>query len=160
MSFVKTKHFFIFIALFLSFFLTNCQKNKVIKSHGIFYLENRDKLLKINDSNTNDVIRILGYPHTKSIQDQNIWLYIERTKTRGGIHKLGKNILLNNNVLVIKFDKYGILEEKLFYDKKKMNTHEFSEEVTDNVVKRGSFLQSFVSSLRNKMNQNRTFKKN
>ena len=37
----------------------NCQKNKVIKSHGIFYLENRDKLLKVNDTNTNDVIKIL-----------------------------------------------------------------------------------------------------
>ena len=36
---------------------------------------------------------------------------------------------------------------------KKMNTHEFSKDVTDNVVKRGSFLQSFLSSLRNKMNQ-------
>jgi len=67
--------------------------------------------------------------------------------------------LLNNNVLVVKFDKYGVLEEKLFYDKEKMNKHKFSEEVTDNVVTRGSFLQSFLSSLRNKMNQNRTFKK-
>ncbi len=60
---------------------------------------------------------------------------------------------------MVKFDRYGILEEKLFYDKKKMNTHEFSEEVTDNVVTRGSFLKSFVASLRNKMNQNRTLKK-
>ncbi len=155
MSFVKTKHFFIFIALFLSFFLTNCQKNKVIKSHGIFYLENRDKLLKINDSNTNDVIRILGYPHTKSIQDQNIWLYIERTKTRGGIHKLGKNILLNNNVLVIKFDKYGILEEKLLYNKNDMNSYKFAEAETENNITKGSFIESFLSSIREKMYSNR-----
>ena len=155
MSFVKTKHFFIFIVLFLSFFLTNCQKNKVIKSHGIFYLENRDKLLKINDSNTNDVIRILGYPHTKSIQDQNIWLYIERTKTRGGIHKLGKNILLNNNVLVIKFDKYGILEEKLLYNKNDMNSYKFAEAETENNVTKGSFIESFLSSIREKMLSNR-----
>ncbi len=155
MSFVKTKHFFIFIALFLSFFLTNCQKNKVIKSHGIFYLENRDKLLKINDSNTNDVIRILGYPHTKSIQDQNIWLYIERTKTRGGIHKLGKNILLNNNVLVIKFDKYGILEEKLLYNKNDMNNYKFAEAETENNITKGSFIESFLSSIREKMYSNR-----
>tara|TARA_B100000674_G_C37500105_1_gene759994 strand:- start:16 stop:489 length:474 start_codon:yes stop_codon:yes gene_type:complete len=155
MSFVKTKHFFIFIVLFLSFFLTNCQKNKVIKSHGIFYLENRDKLLKINDSNTNDVIRILGYPHTKSIQDQNIWLYIERTKTRGGIHKLGKNILLNNNVLVIKFDKYGILEEKLLYNKNDMNSYKFAEAETENNITKGSFIESFLSSIREKMLSNR-----
>ena len=71
------------------------------------------------------------------------------------MHKLGQNILLNNNVLVVKFNKYGILEEKLFYDKNKMNKHKFAKEVTDNVVKRGGFLNSFLSSMRNKMNQTR-----
>ena len=131
----------------------------MVKSHGIIFLEKRESLLKPNITNKNDVVDFLGEPHIKSIHEKNTGIYIERTKTRGGVHKVGKNILLNNNVLVVKFDKYGILEEKLFYDKKKMNTHEFSEEVTENVVTRGSFLQSFVSSLRNKMQQNRTFKK-
>ena len=55
---------------------------------------------------------------------------------------------------MVKFDKYGILEEKLFYDKEKMNKHQFSDEVTDNVVKKGSFLNSFLSSLRKKMYAN------
>jgi len=139
--------------------LLNCQKNRVIKSHGIIFLEKREALLKPNITNKNDVIDVLGEPHIKSIHEKNTWIYIERTRTRGGVHRVGKNILLNNNVLVVKFDKYGILEEKLFYDKKKMNTHDFSEEVTENVVRRGSFLQSFVSSLRNKMNQNKAYKK-
>ncbi len=116
-------------------------------------------MLKPNITNRNDVVNVLGEPHIKSIHEKNTWIYIERTKTKGAVHKVGKNILLNNNVLVVKFNKYGVLEEKLFYDKSKMNTHEFSKEVTDNVVTRGSFLQSFLSSLRNKMNQNRTFKK-
>ena len=140
-------------------FLFNCQNNKVVKSHGIIFLEKREALLKPNITNKNDVIDVLGEPHIKSIHEKNTWIYIERTRTRGGVNRVGKNILLNNNVLVVKFDKYGILEEKLFYDKKKMNTHEFSEEVTENVVRRGSFLQSFVSSLRNKMNQNKAYKK-
>ena len=85
------------------------------------------------------------------MKDKNTWLYIERTKTRGSMHRLGQNILLNNNVLVVKFNKYGILEEKIFYDKNKMNDHKFKKEVTDNVVKRGSFLESFLSSIRRKM---------
>ena len=85
------------------------------------------------------------------MKDKNTWLYIERTKTRGSVHRLGQNILLNNNVLVVKFNKYGILEEKIFYDKNKMNDHKFKKEVTDNVVKRGSFLESFLSSIRRKM---------
>ena len=96
----------------------------------------------------------MGQPHVKSIKDDNTWFYIERTKIRGGVHKLGKDVFLNNNVLVVKFNKFGVLEEKLFYDKNKMNKHKFSKEVTDNVVTRGSFLESFLSSLRNKMRAN------
>ncbi len=134
--------------------MSNCQKNRVIKSHGIIFLEKRESLIKTNVSNQNDVIKIFGEPHIKSLKDNNTWFYVERTKTKGGIHKLGKDVLLNNNVLVVKFDKYGILEEKLFYDKEKMNKHQFSDEVTDNVVKRGSFLNSFLSSLRKKMYAN------
>ena len=159
MFFIKSKHISYLILLILPFFLLNCQKNRVVKSHGIIFLEKREALLKTNITNKNDVINVLGEPHIKSIHEENTWIYIERTRTKAGVHKIGKNVLLNNNVLVVKFDKYGVLEEKLFYDKEKMNKHKFSEEVTDNVVTRGSFLQSFLSSLRNKMNQNRTFKK-
>tara|TARA_B100000029_G_scaffold177364_1_gene174686 strand:- start:595 stop:936 length:342 start_codon:yes stop_codon:yes gene_type:complete len=112
-------------------------------------------MLELNNSNKNDVIKLLGQPHSKSITEKNTWIYIERTRTRGSIHKLGKNVLLNNNVLVVKFDRYGILQEKLFYDKEKMNKYKFVEEVTKNEVKRGSFLQSFLSSLRNKMQASR-----
>ncbi len=132
----------------------NCQNNKVVKSHGIIFLDKRETLIKTNISNKNDVINVLGQPHVKSIKDENTWFYIERTKIRGGVHKLGKDEFLNNNVLVVKFNKLGVLEEKLFYDKNKMNKHEFSKSVTDNVVTRGTFLDSFLSSLRNKMRTN------
>tara|TARA_B100001029_G_C14910099_1_gene365985 strand:- start:128 stop:613 length:486 start_codon:yes stop_codon:yes gene_type:complete len=153
MFFVRSKHLKI-LTIILTLFLSNCQKNRVIKSHGIIFLEKRESLIKTNVSNQNDVIKIFGEPHIKSLKDNNTWFYVERTKTKGGIHKLGKDVLLNNNVLVVKFDKYGILEEKLFYDKEKMNKHQFSDEVTDNVVKKGSFLNSFLSSLRKKMYAN------
>tara|TARA_B100002051_G_C16418642_1_gene478278 strand:- start:153 stop:620 length:468 start_codon:yes stop_codon:yes gene_type:complete len=155
MLFVKCKHVPIILMLFLAFFLTNCQKNKVIKSHGIFYLENRDKLLKVNDTNINDVVRILGQPHTRSLKDENTWLYIERTRTKGKIIKLGKNVLVNNNVLVVKFNKYGILEEKFLYNKDDMNDYKFAEAITANEIKRGGFIDSFLSSIREKMYANR-----
>ena len=118
------------------------------------YLENRQDLLEVNVSNKNDVIDNLGQPHSKSIKEENTWIYIERTKTKGRIYKLGKNVLLNNNVLVVKFNKYGILEEKLFYDKTKMNEYKFVKAETKNTVKRGSFVKSFVNSLRQKMQTN------
>ena len=140
--------------MFLTVFLSNCQKNRVIKTHGIFYLQNRAILLKVQSSNRNDVIKILGKPHSKSLHEENTWIYIERTRTRGKLLKLGRNVLLNNNVLVLKFDKYGILEEKLFYDKKKMNEYKFVEAETENKIMRGSFIKSFVNSLRQKMQTN------
>ena len=140
--------------MFLTVFLSNCQKNRIIKTHGIFYLQNRAVLLKVQTSNRNDVIKILGKPHSKSLHESNTWIYIERTRTRGKLLKLGRNVLLNNNVLVLKFDKYGLLEEKLFYDKKKMNEYKFVEAETENEVRRGSFVRSFVNSLRQKMRTN------
>ena len=154
MSFVNRKHINLLFIIFLTVFLSNCQKNRVIKTHGIFYLQNRAILLKVQSSNRNDVIKILGKSHSKSLYEQNTWIYIERTKTRGKLFKLGRNVLLNNNVLVLKFDKYGILEEKLFYDKKKMNEYKFAKAETKNTVRRGSFVRSFVNSLRQKMQSN------
>ena len=142
------------LIVLLTLFISNCQKNRVIKSHGIIFLEKREVLIETNVSNKNDVIKVLGVPHIKSLKDNDTWFYVERTQTRGGIHRLGQDVFLNNNVLVVKFDKYGILEEKLFYDKDKMNNHNFTKEVTDNVVTRGTFLDSFLSSLRNKMRAN------
>ena len=154
MFFIRSKHFKILILLFLSIILLNCQNNKVVKSHGIIFLEKREKLIETNVSNKNDVINVFGEPHVKSIKDNDTWFYIERTKTKGGVHRLGNDIFLNNNVLVVKFNNLGVLEEKLFYDKNKMNNHNFSKEVTDNVVTRGTFIDSFLSSLRNKMRAN------
>ena len=154
MFFVRCKHYKIFVLLLLSLFVFNCQNNKVVKSHGIIFLDKREALLKTNISNKNDVIDVLGEPHVKSIKDNDTWFYIERTKTRAGPHTLGRDVFLNNNVLVVKFNKYGIIEEKLFYDKNKMKKHKFAKEVTENTITRGTFLESFLSSLRNKMRAN------
>ena len=155
MFFIKAKHFyFLFIALILSIFLTNCQRNKVINSHGIMYLENRQELLVINKSNKNDVITRLGQPHSRSIKGEDTWIYIERTKTKGKVYTLGKNVLVNNNVLVVSFDEYGILKEKIFYDKKNMNDYKFTKTETVNEIRKGSFVKSFLQSLRQKMRAN------
>ena len=155
MFFIKTKHFyFLIILISLSVFLSNCQRNKVIKSHGIMYLENRQELLKVNISNKNDVINRLGRPHSKSLTNEDTWIYIERTKSKGKIYTLGKNVLVNNNVLVVSFDKYGVINEKLFYDKDNMKDYKFTKAETDNEIRRGSFVQSFLQSLRQKMKTN------
>ena len=140
------------LILILHIYLTlGCQRQEVIKTHGISYLENREKLVTINKSNKNDVIDILGHPSTRGMLDSDTWIYIERTKTRGKLLKLGKNYLKKNNVLVLEFDKFGILMNKEFYDKNHMKKVKFAKVITENDLKKENFVYSFLSSIRQKM---------
>ena len=131
--------------------ITACQRDSVSTTHGIAYLEKREKLIAINESNKNDIIKVLGVPATKGLTNDNLWIYIERTKTRGKMIKLGQNVLLKNNILVLEFDKYGILVAKEFYDKDKMGEVKFDKNVTSFVGKKENFIYSFLSSVRQKM---------
>ena len=141
---------FIFILGFFIFF-TGCQLQEPYKNHGILFLENRSAKLEIDVSNKNDVIQIIGHPHSKSINDENEWFFIERTLTKGEFHKLGRNIIKESNILVLKFNKYGILKEKLFLTKEDINKLAFSESKTSNELSQKSFVQKFLMSLRDKM---------
>ena len=140
---------------FLLIFTFNCGQNEVIKTHGVAYLKKREKLIKVNISNKNDAISILGQPSTKGMSNDNLWIYIERTRTRGKLLKLGRNYLKKNNVLILDFDKYGILQRKEFYNKKKMNEIKFARNTTENELRKENFIFSFLSSVRQKMMQKR-----
>ena len=109
------------------FFLVECQRVQVVKTHGLSYLEKREKLIDVNKSNKNDAIRLLGQPATKGMTDDNLWIYIERTKARGKLLKLGRTYLVKNNVLVLEFDKYGVLNKKSLYNKDDMKKIEFCQ---------------------------------
>ena len=128
-----------------------CRQNEVIKTHGVAYLDKREKLIVVNKSNKNDAIAILGQPATKGMVNDNLWIYIERTRTRGTLLKLGRNYLKKNNVLVLEFDNYGILARKEFYNKKNMNEIKFAKNVTNNEILKENFIYSFLSSIRQKM---------
>ena len=141
----------IYLLIFILFAFIGCQRHEVIKTHGISYLDKREKLIVVNKTNKNDAITILGQPATKGMVDDNLWIYIERTRTRGKLFKLGRNYLKKTNVLVLDFDKYGILKKKEFYNKKDMNQINFAKNVTSNEIRRENFIYSFLSSVRQKM---------
>mgnify|MGYP006213670571 CR=1 FL=1 len=145
------KYHFKYILLLTLFILLGCQLQEQAKNHGIMFLENRSNELKINKSNKNDVIRILGQPHTKTYDNDSIWIYIERTLSKGKYHKLGRHQLKSNNTLILDFDKYGILSSKNLYDKNSINQIKFSESTTENNLRKTSFVQSFLQSIKNKM---------
>ena len=144
---------YIYLSVIILFFITACQQKEVTKTHGIAYLEKREKLIVVNKTNKNDTINVLGQPSTKGMTDDNLWIYIERTTTRGSLFMLGRSYLKKNNVLVLEFDKYGILTKKEFYNKKKMKKISFAKEVTENEIRKENFIEGFLSSVRQKMQQ-------
>ena len=151
MSFVFRKHNSIFYIILFSLLLNNCQIREQNKLHGVVYLENREKLLKIGSDNKNNVIELLGQPHSKSLSKNDNWIYFERKTSKGKLIKLGQNVLKTNNVLELKFDKYGVLISKKIYTMNKMNSVKLSKEVTVNDINSPGFMQKFLSSIRQKM---------
>jgi len=145
----------IYLLLIITIFITSCQQREISKTHGIAYLEKREKLILVNKSNKNDVIKIFGQPSTKGMTNENMWIYIERTLERGKLLKLGKNYLKKNNILVLEFDNYGILKKKDLYDKNKMNNIEFTKNETTNEIRKENFIYNFLSSVRQKMQNKR-----
>ncbi len=97
----------------------------------------------------------MGSPQITSISDKKTWFYIERTLSKGKLHKLGKNVLKKNNVLVLEFNKYGILENKIFLDKEDRKKLAFSKDITNNEITQKSFIAKFLSSIREKMYSNK-----
>ena len=137
--------------MLLLFILAGCQLQDPDKNHGILFLENRSKSLILNKTNKNDIINKLGQPHSKSFDNEDIWIYLERTLSKGKYHKLGQHVLKTNNVLVLYFDKYGILKNKKIYTKDNINEVNFSKNKTENQLSKKSFVESFLSSIREKM---------
>ena len=153
MFFFFKNHNILILAILL--ILAGCQLKEPTKNHGILFLENRSKQLTSNKNNKNDVLRLIGNPHSKSFDDENTWIYIERVLTKGSFHKLGQNVLKTNNILVLTFNKYGILKEKQFFDKSDLNKVKFSKKITENNLAKRSYLESFLSSIKSKMYSNR-----
>ena len=148
--------YFVIIAVLL--LLTNCQKSQLVKTHGMSFLEKRQKNLIINQTNKNDALKTLGSPSTKGTFENTVWIYIENAHSRGKILKLGQSVLIRNNVLVLKFNNRGILQKKEFYDKSKMNKLKISSDTTEKLNRESDFIYSFMSSIRNKMYPNKKIK--
>ena len=73
--------------------------------------------------------------------------------------KFGKNITKKNNVLALEFNEYGILIKKDFYNKNQINKINFTKDTTETITREKSFVYSFLSSLRQKINKPVTKKK-
>ena len=80
--------------------------------HGNKLLDKKFDVIKINSTNKNDLLQLIGPPSSISDFDKNKWFYIERLKTNQSIIKLGNQIIKKNNVLIVEFNEMGIIKNK------------------------------------------------
>ena len=135
----------------LTLFLTNCKLNKIVNHHGIHNLELKSTELIINQTNINDIKRILGPPSSRSYFDNDIIIYLERKTSNSKLLKLGKRKLLTNNVLLLEIDKKGILIKKDFLNKKDLNKLKISQKETGVKTQKESFIKQALSNILNKI---------
>jgi len=138
--------------ILLSIIVSNCAFKKVVKHHGVPFLDKKQSSLVVNKTNKNDIMKILGNPSTKSKFDNDIWIYIERKQTQSNLINLGKMKIFKNNVLVLEIDKLGILKKKNFYNKDDMKTIKMVDATTQTGFKKNMFIYEFMSSMRQKIN--------
>jgi outer membrane protein assembly factor BamE (lipoprotein component of BamABCDE complex) len=142
------KNFLIFILTFV--FFANCSLSKVEKRHGTPFLEKKEKLLLINKTNKNDILRDLGSPSTQSFFDKDIWIYIEKITTTDSLIRLGRKNNLVSNVLVLEINNKGLLSSKKIYSLKDINNLNFTAMETTKTEK-DSFVYGVLSNLKQKI---------
>ena len=145
--------------LIIFILISNCSLKKVVKHHGVHNLEKKQTKLKVNQSNRNDIINLIGPPSTKSTFDNDLYIYIERKTSTSKLRKLGKKVLLENNVLILDIDSRGILIAKQFYNKEDMNKILFDKNFTIADHSKRSFIYNFFYTLRQRIDDPRGMKR-
>ena len=142
-----------FYIIFIFIFIINCSGNKVSNYHGTKLLEVKYKEIKINVTNKNDLLKIIGPPSTVSDFDENKWFYFERLKTNQSLIKLGNQVIKKNNILVVELNNKGILKNKYLFDLNNMNDVKYLKNVTSKEFKQDkSIVSGLFISFREKIN--------
>ena len=134
-------NFYKYILVF--FFIFSC--TTIDELHGIDNLKIKSESLQVDNTNTNDVLNLIGPPQNIGINNNNIWFYHEVHQTR---NKYGTKIITDNNTLRLEFNDLGILKKVDFLDKKSLSKNPFDEASTISLGKDSSFLSSFLASMR------------
>ena len=142
----------LFIFIILSLFISACTLKKVERHHGVHFLNKKQEKLTVNQSNKNDILKLLGSPSTKSAFENDLWIYIERKTDNSSLAKFGNERIIVNNVLLLEVNNMGLLASKEFLDLTKMKDLKFAKQTTESQYKKNTFLYDFLSSMRQKIN--------
>tara|TARA_B100000886_G_scaffold109119_1_gene73029 strand:- start:1273 stop:1728 length:456 start_codon:yes stop_codon:yes gene_type:complete len=138
--------------LILFIFIVNCSGNKVSNYHGSKILDDKFNKIEINQTNKNDLVKLIGPPSTTSDFDKNKWYYFERLKTNQSLFKLGTQKIIKNNILIVEIDSSGILRSKKLLNLDDMNDLKYFKKTTKKDFEQDSFMYNIFSSLREKIN--------
>jgi outer membrane protein assembly factor BamE (lipoprotein component of BamABCDE complex) len=142
----------LFIFFIISLFISACTLKKIEKHHGVHFLNKKQEKLTVNQSNKNDILKLLGSPSTKSTFDNDLWIYIERKTNNSSLRKYGNERISVNNVLLLEINSLGLLEKKEFLNQTNMQELKFSTQITEKQYKKNTFIYEFLSSMRQKIN--------
>ena len=142
--------------LFFTLFFASCTLNKIDNVHGVSNLKNKIKLIKINETNKNDITKILG-PVPIENKEEKRWTYFEVRETKT---KYGKRDIYVNDYVEIFFNNYGIANKIEFYNLSNMKNIKFAKEKTKSLGVKDTFSKNLLSSTRKRMeNARKKFEK-
>tara|TARA_B100001029_G_C14684408_1_gene246381 strand:+ start:44 stop:505 length:462 start_codon:yes stop_codon:yes gene_type:complete len=138
--------------IFLLLVTLSCSTNKVSDNHGFISLQEKFEKITINQTNKNDILKVIGPPSSISNFDNNKWFYIQRNKTNQSLLKLGIKKIDKNNILIVEFNNKGILSDKKILNLDNMNDIKLVKEVTEKDFKKNDAMYKIFSSVREKIN--------
>ncbi len=137
--------------IMLLFFTFSCSLDRVSNTHGFRFVESKFEKIQINITNKNDVRKIIGPPSSISNFDDK-WFYIERNNTNQSLFKLGKKKIAKNNILVLEFNEYGMVSDKLLLNLNDMNKIKRIDKKTLKKFDQDDLLFNILSTLKEKIN--------
>lgn len=88
--------------------------------------------------------------------NNKVWTYYEVREEK---NILGKIILLRNNVAILSFSNYGILENITFFNKKDMNELDFDDNITKTTGVNNSMIKNILKSTKKRfLNKKKSLK--
>ena len=136
------------VVLIAYLLLISCTAKPIVYKSGVPDLLKRHDILKINFSNKNDVIKVLGPTILVSFPVNDEWAYMELEKTK---NIFANEKIVKNNILILKFNSKGLLVDKKIYDKSHMTNIDFDSSETLTLSISSSLNKKIFSSIKKRM---------
>jgi outer membrane protein assembly factor BamE (lipoprotein component of BamABCDE complex) len=136
------------VVLIAYLLVISCTAKPIIYKSGVPDLLKKHDILKINFSNKNDVIKVLGPTILVSFPVNDEWAYMELEKTK---NIFANEKIVKNNILILKFNSKGLLVDKKIYDKNHMTSIDFDSSETLSLSISSSLSKKIFSSIKKRM---------